>query len=329
MIQRLGIFVGGSLDPYHNLAVEQLLMEGLPDRCCLLYLWQNQNTVVIGRNQNPWRECRTQLLEQEGGRLARRLSGGGAVYHDLGNLNYTFLVPMGDYDVERQLSVVVEACAGLGLSAVRSGRNDVLLEGKKFSGNAFYQKGARAYHHGTLMVDVDKEKLGRYLAPSKAKLEAKGVASVRSRVVNLSEYLPGLTCGEMKEQMIRAFSRVYRLEPEFLSPSVLDPGALEALEARNGSWEWLFGIRLPFTFSCERRFPWGEIQLQLQVDRGQVVRAKVYSDAMDWSLSPRLEGSLTGLSFTKEALTAGILREFGGDGELGRDLSCMLAEEEI
>ena len=124
MIQRLQFCVGEGFDPYLNLAVEQYLLEHVEDGCCILYLWQNQNTVVIGRNQNAWKECRTTLLTQEGGHLARRLSGGGAVFHDVGNLNFTFLLSADDYDVSRQLSVILEACRSLGIHAEASGLND-------------------------------------------------------------------------------------------------------------------------------------------------------------------------------------------------------------
>ena len=138
---------------------EQYLLENVQQETCILYLWQNRRTVVIGRNQNALRECRTTQLEADGGFLARRLSGGGAVFHDLGNLNFTFLVNKEDYDLQRQLSVIVEACRAMGIPAECSGRNDVLSEGRKFSGNAFYEHRGKSYHHGTLLVDVDMENM--------------------------------------------------------------------------------------------------------------------------------------------------------------------------
>ena len=274
-------------DPHYNLALEETLLLHAED-AVILYLWQNQNTVVIGRNQNPWKECRTALLQQEGGHLARRLSGGGAVFHDLGNLNFTFLMPQAMYDLDRQLDTICAAVRSFGIDAERSGRNDILAKGRKFSGNAFYKNGKQAYHHGTLLLDADMEKLGRYLNPSKAKLAAKGVDSVRSRVGNLRELNPDITVDAMKAALIDAFSAGYgcaeRIE---LSP---DP----ALRERYRSWEWNYGQKLPFTVSWEDRLDFGCIRIEAAVERGVIRQAKVWTDAMDWQLPERLEGALTG-----------------------------------
>ena len=303
MIEPIRLYESGSHDPYYNLAVQQHLLETVGEGTCILYLWQNQNTVGIGKNQNARKECRTTLLEQEGGHLARRLSGGGAVFHDLGNLNFTFLVPQADYDLDRQLTVIQEAVRSLGIQAERSGRNDVLAEGRKFSGNAFYKNGIQAYHHGTLLVDVDTQRMSRYLNPSKAKLQSKGVDSVRSRVVNLRELNPDITIPGLKAALAEAFSRVYGLPLAQIAPETLDAGAIEALRRRNESWEWLYGKKIPFTFDCEGRFPWGGVQIQAQVENGVVRQAKIYTDAMDCFLAPRLEQALTGCRFSREALS--------------------------
>jgi len=295
MIEKLSVYQTYGVDPYQNLAIEKYLLDSVGPNECILYLWQNQNTVVIGRNQNAWLECRTTLLEEEGGLLARRLSGGGAVFHDLGNLNFTFLVSKDNYDVDRQLSVIRRACALAGIATEKSGRNDLLAGGSKFSGNAFYQIGQNAYHHGTLLIDVDMDKLSRYLSPSKAKLEAKGVSSVRSRVINLKELAPGLTCDKMRELMVRGFEEVYGLRAR---PLTLDESQFAEAAKKNASWEFLYGTPLPFTFSCERKFDWGIFQLQLQAKKGIIVAVKVYSDAMDWELPAKVEQALTGCRFS-------------------------------
>ena len=297
MIHNIYIYESKETDPYRNIATEKYLLEHVEKGACILYLWQNAHTVVIGRNQNAWNECRTTLLEQEGGHLARRLSGGGAVYHDLGNLNFTFLMQDEDYDVDRQLSVIQAACEHLGIPVEKSGRNDLLAAGQKFSGNAFYHSQGRAYHHGTLLVNADMEKLGRYLTPPKAKLEAKGVRSVRSRVTNLSDLCPGLTCDILKEHLRTAFAAVYGCP---WAPMALDSDAEKAIStdsAQLASWDWLYGPKLPFSFSCEGRFDWGHILLQLQIEAGTIAHADVYSDAMDWLLPAQVAQALTGCRF--------------------------------
>ena len=304
MINRIKLYESNSFDPYLNLATEQYLMETVEEDESILFLWQNQNTVVIGKNQNAWKECRTALLQEEGGFLARRLSGGGAVFHDLGNLNFTFLVPQAEYDLDKQFSVIAEAVTLLGLQAERSGRNDVLIDGRKFSGNAFFKHDGKAYHHGTLLIDVDMGKLGRYLNPSKAKLQAKGVDSVRSRVVNLKELSPDITIDSMKEAMAKAFAKVYDKPMTVITDKDFDHEAIEALRQRNAGWEWNYGQKLPFSVAFEERFPWGGIQICLQVENGLVTSAKVYSDSMDWSVSPVLESALHGCRFDKNTLQA-------------------------
>ena len=302
MITDLRIFESSSFDPYINLATEKHLMDITPEGTCVLYLWQNQNTVVIGRNQNPWLECRSSLLEEEGGRLARRLSGGGAVFHDLGNLNFTFIMRKEDYDLDKQLSVIQQACALAGIIAEKSGRNDLLADGRKFSGNAFFQNRTHAYHHGTLMVDVDREKLGRYLSPPKAKLEAKGVTSVRSRVVNLKELSPALTIATMKEHMKAAFCQIYGKATSPVTLTAEDLTAINQLQEEYSAWDYLYGTPLPFSVECEDHFPWGHVQLQLNVKEGIITGAKLYSDAMDWTLPEVVESALKGCKLDGDAI---------------------------
>lgn len=325
MICETALYESRSFDPHHNLAVEQVLLEGVREGQCILYLWQNQNTVVIGRNQNAWKECRVELLRQEGGTLARRLSGGGAVFHDLGNLNFTFLLPTEDYDLRRQQSVIKGACDRLGIPTELSGRNDILADGRKFSGNAFYHAGGRSYHHGTLMIDVDGEKMKRYLSPSAKKLAAKSVSSVRSRVVNLKTLNHTLTVDDMKKNLARSFSDVYGREPQVLSDNDLDQDRVGRLTEKNGSGDWLYGSRLPFTSTYSDRFNWGEVTIELQVSGGAVSGVRVYSDAMDWSIPGKLEEALSGCRFAASNLQQAV-KSAGISDRMKDDLCGMLAE---
>ena len=324
MIGKIYVYETNCTDPYRNIATEKYLLEHGGNDCCILYLWQNAHTVVIGRNQNAWSECRTALLAEEGGKLTRRLSGGGAVYHDMGNLNFTFLISDADYDVDRQLSVIQTACDKLGIPVEKSGRNDLLADGRKFSGNAFYHSKGRAYHHGTLMVNADTEKLSRYLTPPKAKLEAKGVASVRSRVTNLKDLCPGLTCQILKEWLKEAFGDVYGLMPEVY---ILEDAA-EAQIAKDAemlaSWDWLYGQRLPFSFSCEGHFPWGHLQLLLQVESGVISGSEVYTDAMDWSIPQYIQKALVGCRLDKAALKDALAAV-----SVGQDVYELLAKQNL
>ena len=298
MISKLYVFEGLSFDPYYNLAVEKYLLETVAPDACILYLWQNENTVVIGRNQNPWAECSIAHIEEDSVKLARRLSGGGAVFHDLGNLNFTFLVTEDNYDLDRQLSVIETMCRSFGIDAVRSGRNDILVDGKKFSGNAFYNSKGRSYHHGTLLIDADMQKMPRYLNPSKAKLTAKGVASVRSRVTNLKDSQPALNVAVVKQAMVQAFSSVYGLDVEFLSLPEKDSASILEDAARMGDWNWLYGTPLPCTFSCQGKFEWGEITCNFDVASGVIQHSQVFTDAMDWAVALELEKSLLHCRFT-------------------------------
>lgn len=327
MIRALRIYESNRFDPYTNLATEKRLLEMVQPGECILYLWQNQNTVVIGRNQNPWVECRTALLEDEGGHLARRLSGGGAVFHDLGNLNFTFLISAEDYDVDRQLSVIRKACAMAGIQTEKSGRNDVLANGSKFSGNAFYQSKGRAYHHGTLLICADMDKLQRYLSPSKAKLEAKGVTSVRSRVINLQELAPGLTCDQMRQYMRTAFEEVYGLTASSVELTRQDAVEIAETAALYGSWDYLYGTPLPFSFACETRFPWGQFRLELQAKSGSITAVKVYSDAMDWQIAASVEQALCDCVFRLEDMQKALRAAL--DTQIADDLCGLLAQQNL
>lgn len=302
MINQIRYIITDETNPYKNLALEEYLFHKVGPSELILFLWQNERTIVIGRNQNPWKECKLQELEADGGKLVRRLSGGGAVFHDLGNLNFTFLVSKENYDLERQLEVILQAVNKLGIPAMKSGRNDITVEGRKFSGNAFYSDGIQSYHHGTILVQVDMSRLSHYLQVSREKLVSKGVDSVRSRVTNLTEYLPNLTINRMKEELINALGEVYGLTPEPLQQEGLELQNLKMLEAKFSSWEWNFGKKLNFSDSFGRRFTWGDIELQLIVDSGMIKECAVYSDSLETGLFEIIAGKLSGCPFRGTAM---------------------------
>lgn len=290
MIEKLQVYTSNSLDPYTNLAVEKHLFDKVHSNCCILYLWQNKNTVVIGRNQNPWAECKCSLFESEGGKIARRLSGGGAVFHDVGNLNFTFITSAENMSIQKNLQVIQTACRIAGIDTEVSGRNDMLAGGKKFSGNAFFNSAGRSYHHGTILVNADTKKMTRYLTPSIKKLESKGVKSVRSRVINLSEICPSLTCQQMKQYMISAFEDIFQLpSKEF---KAIDRNEVLSLAQAYGSRDYIYASSIPFTTEFEEHFHWGHIQLRLDVKDDIIKSVQLYTDSMDWHLSELIEKAL-------------------------------------
>ena len=288
--------------PYENLGLEQYLTGQAAPGQCILYLWQNRPTVVIGRNQNVWAECRPEAMEEDGVLLARRLSGGGAVYHDLGNLNFTFIARSALYSVPRHLEVILKSLSLLGIPGEISGRNDLTVRGRKFSGNAFYRSGDFCCHHGTLLVDADLTAMSRYLSVSKEKLASKGVASVPARVVNLKTLAPDLTIDGLCQALIQAFGQVYGASPREISEEDLPSEELSRLAENLSSPSWLYGRKIPFNSIASGRFPWGNAELLFVVNEGRVRQVQFFSDAMDQEWVRRMEEALPGCPWSKKAL---------------------------
>ncbi|MDO4392962.1 MAG: lipoate--protein ligase [Bacillota bacterium] len=302
MVKEISYFISDNFKPYENLSVEEYLLEDCHEDECIMYLWQNKKTVVIGKNQNAWKECQAENLEKDGGYVVRRLSGGGAVYHDTGNLNFTFLVRKENYDLDKQLQVIINAVNSLGIKAEKSGRNDILAEGRKFSGNAFYRKGDYCYHHGTLMVDVDTGALLRYLTVSDAKLKSKGVASVKSRVTNLKALNPEITIESLKESLIEAFQSVYGLKATERTMEDIPQELLKSKVDRFSSWDWIYGRKIDFQYELTGKTEAGEVTLQLQVKAGIITDLLVYSDSMDDKTSQRITELLKGAKYSDDVI---------------------------
>ncbi|GAB1399906.1 lipoate--protein ligase [Aminivibrio sp.] len=307
-------FIAGSpyVSPWINLAFEENLLPLASDRGIILYLWRNQHTVVIGRNQNAWKECRTALLEEEGGTLARRLSGGGAVYHDLGNLNFTFFTSPRHYDVSRQTEVLIRALQFLGISAVRTGRNDISVHDRKVSGNAYYSGKAGRFHHGSILINGNIDRMSRYLQPSEAKLRGKGIDSVRSRVANLREFQNSITVDGVKNAIAAAFLDEYggRGEPIDLC-DMLDDGGFQFLLNKYSSRDWIYGRSPCFDLTVERRFEWGSMELGFSILEGRIAGCQVYSDGMRGEIIAELGGYLEGIPLDGSALGVALRKPFG------------------
>ncbi len=321
MIKNLQFYISTSLNPYENLATEKQLFDLADDDTVILYLWQNENTIVIGRNQNPWVECRVDLAKSNNVLIARRLSGGGAVFHDVGNLNFTFIAKNTNYDLQKQMLVLKKACALAGIEAELSGRNDILTQGKKFSGNAFYSSGGTSYHHGTILLSADKEKMTEYLTPPKAKLESKGIKSVRSRVINLCELNNTLTIEKMRQYMLYAFSRIYSLPATEIS--FLNKEENRILAQEYGSWNYLFSSPIPCSISLENSFEWGHISLGLEVKDGHIIKVQAFTDSMDITLPKKLDSALNNVRFNHQELRLALDSVFPQN--ISRDIFALIA----
>lgn len=289
-------YVSDSNNPHHTLAVEEYILSHINPGDVVLYLYTHSDSVIIGKNQNAWGECRYEKLKRDGGRLARRISGGGAVFHDMGNLNFSFIADKEQYDLHRQLKVMLDAAKMFGVDAEFSGRNDILAEGRKFSGNAFCVRKNGAFHHGTILINSNMGKLSEYLAVPKDKIESKGIASVRSRVVNLAELNPEITPSKMTEVLKESFTKEYGQPQDYpFTQAAWDE--ISAIEKRNASWEWIFGESPKFDITIKTRFPWGGAELLLSTKDGKVMDAKLYSDAMDADFIAEIAPVLPGCSF--------------------------------
>ena len=292
-------------DGWLNLARDGYFLENNKKGDVVLYFYVNKNAVIIGRNQNAWKECSIANMNADGVQLVRRHSGGGAVFHDNGNLNFSFITDEKHYDLNRQMRVILNAVSKLGLKAELSGRNDITVDGKKFSGNAFSLAKGNRSHHGTILVNADLTKLSNYLCVSKEKMRSKGIDSVRARVCNICELSSGLTVEAMRRLVIESFIEEYGAASEY----VFDGTALAEVEERRerlASWEWRFGKTPQFDFETDKRFSFGDTQIYFNLRDGVIRETKVYSDCLDTELTTEIENALTGVHFRKEEIKAAL-----------------------
>ena len=298
-MSRLQVIISPQYDPFLNRALEQYLTEHQEEGVVTLYLWKNRQTVVIGYNQNPYAECNVKLLLDEGGHLMRRGTGGGAVYHDLGNINFSFIADKKLYDVKKQLSVIQDALLSYGLQTEISGRNDLTCQERKFSGNAFAKGLRNDLHHGTILIKTDGEMMQRYLIVDKAKLLKNGVKSVASRVINLSELVPELTSENIKQPLIDSFEKIYEGKANILDfDTLINNKEVQSIREEISSHVFLFGRWEQFKTSKKARFAWGGVEIALQIDEANAIikDIQIASDCLEPEAIHRAEVLLQGYS---------------------------------
>jgi len=303
------LLLSNSTDPWFNLAVEDCIFRQMAHQR-ILFLWRNAQTVVIGLGQNPWKECNTGRMQQDGIRLARRSSGGGAVFHDLGNSCFTFMAGKPEYDKSVSTSIILNALGSLGIQACTSGRNDLVAitaDGeRKISGSAYRETAEKGFHHGTLLLNADLSRLADYLNPDPKKLQAKGITSVRSRVANLNEFIPDIDHQQICDAVIQAFFDWYgeTVEPEVISADVFPdlPGFADQF-AKQSSWEWNFGKAPAFSHWLNERFSWGGVDIYFDVSQGKISRAQIFTDSLQPDAFSNLAQQLVGKFYRADDVT--------------------------
>ena len=318
-------YVSPFRDGWMNLAADEWFLDHLGPEDMILYFYINENAVIIGKNQNPWKECDLAAMDRDGVQLVRRISGGGAVYHDAGNLNFSFMAGENRYDVEKQLGVILEAVRSFGIPCDFSGRNDLLADGRKFSGNAFCKRGQICQHHGTLLLNANLSKLQNYLRPDPRKLQAKGVSSVRSRVCNLQEFTPAVTTEAMLTAIRTAFVKTYGEVTDF-QPTPEDLAGMMLYREKQASWDWRLGKTPGFDLELDTRFPWGGVQLLLTAKNSVITEVSVFSDAMDPELPEEAKTRLTGCRFSSGDMANALMES---EKETLQDLARFLLEQQL
>lgn len=287
--------VNNCTDACRNMAFDEFALESLPLDEPVFFLWRNAPSVIIGLNQSAYAEVNLTYLQQKGIALARRVTGGGAVYHDLQNLNYTIVGKSRDLnaDYPDYLHLVVNALSKLGVPAELSGRNDIMVEGRKCSGYAKRVWKDRLMVHGTLMFDVDLEELMQALAVPGSKLDAKGIVSVRSRVANLKDYLPGypdvLALKDALHEILADGDGEVLLTPA--QQAEIDTMAEEKFR----SWDWIYGHSPEASFRRSRKFSCGTVEVSWSVEHGLLKDVHFGGDFMGnlppGELAARIDGT--------------------------------------
>ena len=322
MNQQVTYLETGSQDPFYNLAFEEYVLAHRREGEYLL-LWQNDNTIVIGQNQNAEAEINRAFVEKHGIHIVRRTTGGGAVYHDLGNLNYSFITGAGDAErltMERFTQPVVNALRALGLEAEASGRNDILVEGRKVSGTAQRLLHGRILHHGTLLFDADPGMVAGALRVDPEKFRSKSAKSVRSRIENIRDFLH-------TDMDLPAFWTYLKtaLAGDGLVTSALSEEELRAVEDlkrdKYDTWDWNFGRSPQYDMANKRYWSGGSLEVRAAVKDGLLTAVTFYGDFLSRRPLDELTEALQGCAFRREDVDAVLARYALRDyfGEITRD----------
>ncbi|MBT2645828.1 lipoate--protein ligase [Bacillus sp. ISL-34] len=297
----------GITDPRINLAIEEYALKHLNIDETYLLFYINRPSIIIGRNQNTIEEINSDYVDGNGITVVRRLSGGGAVYHDLGNLNFSFITrDDGDsfHNFKKFTQPVVETLEKLGIHAELSGRNDILAEGKKISGNAMFSTKGRMFSHGTLLFQSEMDHIVSALKVKKDKIESKGIKSIRSRVGNIADFLKEpMSVEEFRSFLLQNIFKDSGKVTEYILTETDWEKIHKISEDRYQNWEWNYGKSPKFNLQNSHRFPVGSVDIRLEVNRGIIENCKIYGDFFGVGEVADIEQKLTGTRYEKEAIS--------------------------
>lgn len=299
-------------NPYMNLALDEYAMKHIDVGEDYFFIWQNEPSVIIGKNQNAMQEVNQAFIDENNIHVARRVSGGGAVYHDFGNLNFTFIIGVDDpgkVNYKKYVQPIIDALKVMGVDAEASGRNDILIDGLKISGNAQRMAGGKLMHHGTLIYDVNLEDMVQALNVDPDKIVSKGVKSVRSRVTTIKEHLPkGTTIEDFWNELHYYLSNKGQDKEILLSQKDLENIKHEA-DTRFSTWEWNYGYSPEFNLKNSKRFTGGRIEVLMEVNEGMIESIRFMGDYLGLRDVAEVEEKLVGVRF-KTSDVVQVLSEF-------------------
>ncbi|PLR97716.1 lipoate--protein ligase [Bacillus sp. T33-2] len=296
----------GITDPRINLAIEEYALKSLDINESYLLFYINEPSIIIGKNQNTIEEINTEYVENNGIHVVRRLSGGGAVYHDLGNLNFSFITKDDGesfHNFKKFTEPVIQALHKLGVEAELSGRNDIVAGGRKISGNAQFSTRGRMFSHGTLLFDSEIESVVSALNVKKDKIESKGIKSIRSRVANISEFLSEkVTIGEFRSLLLKNIFAGSEEIPEYELTEQDWENIHQLSRERYQNWDWNYGKSPKFNLQHSHRFPVGQIDVRLDVNKGVIENSKIYGDFFGVGDVGDIEAKLKGIKYEKSEI---------------------------
>ncbi len=295
----------GITDPHINLAIEEYALRHLDPSYTYLLFYVNEPSIIIGRNQNTFDEIHLDYVKDRGINVVRRLSGGGAVYHDAGNLNFSFITDVGSdrlHNFRLFTEPVARLLQSMGANAELRGRNDLVINDRKVSGNAQYATPRRMFSHGTLLYNSDLSEVGRALNVKAGKIQSKGHKSVRSRVANIAEFAETeMDVPTFQDRLLEGIFRSNEIPTYRLTPADWE-GVRRLVETRYGNWDWNYGESPPFDLRRAHRFDFGEIDVRLDVRKGRIEQARILGDFLGSRGIKPIADLLVGTPYDREAL---------------------------